>query len=273
MTVCYDMTHANDVIRECGDKAPTLESRMGTGGNQVPLVLCYDMSQTCDAVRECGAKAPTLKARMGIGGQKVPLVLKTYRSTTYSTWEESPLSATVRAERCNVGNGDAALVEQGNQIGGVCIPMCIPLNMSPLTRINSDGSDGIGKPGEPSTCLGTTVGGWGVAYSVYENQRSELRLSDRTNSVVVGGGKPGQGYTAVLKEEPMGDCRVRRLTPKECERLQGFPDDWTKIPYRGKDAEHCPDSPRYKAIGNSWAVPVVRWIGERIDRHAKKQEA
>ena len=57
---------------------------------------------------------------------------------------------------------------------------------------------------------------------------------------------------------------VRRLTPRECERLQGFPDDWTQIPWRGKPAEECPDGPRYKAIGNSKAVPVVRWIGRRI---------
>ena len=57
---------------------------------------------------------------------------------------------------------------------------------------------------------------------------------------------------------------VRRLTPKECERLQGFPDDWTKIPYRGKSVDGCPDGPRYKAIGNSMAVPVMKWIGERI---------
>ena len=57
---------------------------------------------------------------------------------------------------------------------------------------------------------------------------------------------------------------VRRLTPKECERLQGFPDDYTQIPYRNKLAENCPDGPRYKAMGNSMAVPVMRWIGERI---------
>lgn len=57
---------------------------------------------------------------------------------------------------------------------------------------------------------------------------------------------------------------VRRLTPMECERLQGFPDGWTRIPYRGKPAKECPDGPRYKAIGNSMAVPVMRWIGERI---------
>ena len=54
---------------------------------------------------------------------------------------------------------------------------------------------------------------------------------------------------------------VRRLTPRECERLQGFPDDWTLVPHRGKPAA---DGPRYKAIGNSMAVPVMRWIGKRI---------
>ena len=62
----------------------------------------------------------------------------------------------------------------------------------------------------------------------------------------------------------MAGSAVRRLTPRECERLQGFPDDWTLIPWRGKPAADCPDGPRYKAIGNSKAVPVVRWIGKRI---------
>ena len=58
--------------------------------------------------------------------------------------------------------------------------------------------------------------------------------------------------------------QVRRLTPIECERLQGFPDNHTLIGWRGNDAAECPDGPRYKAIGNSMAVPVMRWIGERI---------
>ncbi|EKC7217670.1 Dam family site-specific DNA-(adenine-N6)-methyltransferase [Salmonella enterica] len=62
----------------------------------------------------------------------------------------------------------------------------------------------------------------------------------------------------------MHGVAVRRLTPVECERLQGFPDNHTLISWRGKDATDCPDGPRYKAIGNSMAVPVMRWIGERI---------
>jgi DNA (cytosine-5)-methyltransferase 1 len=64
---------------------------------------------------------------------------------------------------------------------------------------------------------------------------------------------------------------VRRLTPRECERLQGMPDDHTLIPWRGKTAEECPDGPRYKAIGNSKAVPVVRWIGRRIKQQLDRR--
>lgn len=59
---------------------------------------------------------------------------------------------------------------------------------------------------------------------------------------------------------------VRRLTPIECERLQGFPDNHTQIPYRNKSADLCPDGPRYAACGNSMAVPVMAWIGQRINQ-------
>lgn len=140
---------------------------------------CYDMTHPCDVIRECGDKTPTLKARMGTGGNQIPIIC-----------------------------------------------------------------------------------------SVYENQRGSLILSDRVNSVTCGGGKPGQGYPAALAGDA-AERRVRKLTPTECERLQGFPDNWTRIPYRGRDAENCPDSPRYRAIGNSWAVPVVRWIGRRIGEALK----
>jgi DNA (cytosine-5)-methyltransferase 1 len=73
------------------------------------------------------------------------------------------------------------------------------------------------------------------------------------------------GGTNTSGPKVMHSMAIRRLTPKECERLQGFPDDWTKIPYRNKEADQCPDGPRYKACGNSMAVPVMRWIGERIN--------
>ncbi|AJR24532.1 DNA cytosine methyltransferase [Sphingobium sp. YBL2] len=93
------------------------------------------------------------------------------------------------------------------------------------------------------------------AVAFMENQRGEIRTSDHAN-LTVGGGKPGQGYPAALQ-----GSAVRRLTPRECERLQGFPDDFTLVPYRGR---MMADGPRYKMLGNSMAVPVMRWIGERI---------
>lgn len=67
------------------------------------------------------------------------------------------------------------------------------------------------------------------------------------------------------KPHALTETAVRRLTPRECERLQGFPDDYTLIPWRGKPVDQCPDGPRYKALGNSMAVPVMAWIGRRIE--------
>ena len=88
-----------------------------------------------------------------------------------------------------------------------------------------------------------------------------------------GGAMPeGPHDTANLRAASGGSSRsyvaqpwaVRRLTPTECERLQGFPDGFTRIPYRGKPADKCPDGPRYKALGNSMAVNCMEWIGQRI---------
>ncbi len=75
----------------------------------------------------------------------------------------------------------------------------------------------------------------------------------------------GQGVSLSL---PM---TVRRLTPRECERLQAFPDDYTLIPWRKKPADQCPDGPRYKALGNSMAVNCMEWIGERIAAYEAKE--
>lgn len=65
---------------------------------------------------------------------------------------------------------------------------------------------------------------------------------------------------------------VRRLLPVECERLMGFPDNWTKIPWRGKPADECPDAPRYKACGNSMGVNCMRWIGLGIEAVEAKHQ-
>lgn len=68
------------------------------------------------------------------------------------------------------------------------------------------------------------------------------------------------------------NASVRRLLPVECERLMGFPDHHTRIPWKGKPAADCPDSPRYKACGNSMCVNVMAWIGQRIEQVEEPQD-
>lgn len=89
-----------------------------------------------------------------------------------------------------------------------------------------------------------------------QNQRAEVTTNETSGSLNKGGGKPGQGYPAIQQ-----GYAVRRLTTTECERLMGFPDGWTDITFNGKSAS---DGPRYRALGNSMAVLVLRWLGERI---------
>ena len=94
----------------------------------------------------------------------------------------------------------------------------------------------------------------GIAFT--QNQRDEVRQMDVAGALASEPGMKQQTYAKV-------GMQVRRLTPRECERLQGFPDDYTLIQYRNKPAA---DGPRYKALGNSMAVPVMHWIGKRIQR-------
>ncbi|EJN6567083.1 Dam family site-specific DNA-(adenine-N6)-methyltransferase [Salmonella enterica] len=99
-----------------------------------------------------------------------------------------------------------------------------------------------------------------------EGSTVEVRNDGTANALLTpDGGRAGMGVGAVG-----WGMQVRRLTPVECERLHGFPDNHTLIPWRGKDAADCPDGPRYKAIGNSMAVPVMRWIGKRIIERLSK---
>jgi DNA (cytosine-5)-methyltransferase 1 len=120
-----------------------------------------------------------------------------------------------------------------------------------------------------------TIGASGPPYSRTGNERVEAEALAVTfqpgNLRREAGADPSFTTTTTLKASA-GDqtphvatpMAVRRLTPVECERLQGFPDNWSRIPWKGKPEEECPDGPRYKACGNSMAVPVMRWIGERI---------
>lgn len=104
---------------------------------------------------------------------------------------------------------------------------------------------------EDGTGRGTPI----VPVAFAQNSRDEVREMPYSGALSA---QPGMKQTTFMRTGK----QVRRLTPRECERLQGFPDDYTAITHRGKPAK---DGPRYKALGNSWAVPVAHWIGLRID--------
>ena len=127
------------------------------------------------------------------------------------------------------------------------------------TQVTSAANRSNPQPGDP--CHPLAAGAHAPAVAFEENFHA-VREVEVAPAMTTEGYRVSQNAGGLGLRQAM---QVRRLTPTECERLQGFPDGYTAIPWRGKLASECPDGPRYKALGNSWAVPVVRWIGARID--------
>jgi len=169
--------------------------------------------------------APTVVSRFGTGGGNVPLV---NNEPSAITFQPGNLRREAGADPSTTTT-TTLKASAGDQMPHVCHPV-VPLDgMNLLSRLGPCGETHSIQnftPGDPSFTL-----------------------------------KKGGNQHGVLT--PMA---VRRLTPTECERLQGFPDNWSRIPWKGKPEDQCPDGPRYKACGNSMAVPVMRWIGEQIAR-------
>ena len=178
-------------IGYCEEQAPTLNAECG--GNK-PAIL--DMSHACDVIRYCGGTPPSLQARMGTGGNQVPLVAY------------------------GIGNG----------------------------QVNEAGSPAF----EKAQTLNTMHDAQAVfCQDVAHTLKAKANLDFREDS----------------ETYPVQSRKVRRLTPLECERLQGFPDGWTDIgewvDSKGKKRKTT-DSARYKAIGNSIALPPWKWVLKRV---------
>ena len=176
--------------------SPTLASAP-SGTNQTPAVVALDMSHACDVIHDCGEIVPSLQARMGTGGNQVPL---TYQDVTGT--------------------------------------------LSPGAHAGSyNGQDAY----NDMLVCGSTPD---VAHAL------------RANSACA--------YREDVETYPVQNMVVRRLTPMECERLQGFPDGWTDIgewrDSKGKLRKPS-DSPRYKALGNSIALPFWDWMLRRMARY------
>jgi DNA (cytosine-5)-methyltransferase 1 len=124
------------------------------------------------------------------------------------------------------------------------------------------GPDGIGVQADHAYTLEARAEVQAVVFQ--ERGRTDGRSLEIGGDVAYALTAPNGGGRAQERNVLTPAMQVRRLTPVECERLMGFPDGYTAIPWRGKPADQCPDGPRYKALGNSWAVPNVTWIGRRI---------
>lgn len=234
------------------DVSQTLTARAGTGGNQVPLVQVQPVAFLYNQ----GSKARSL----GLG--EISPTLKT---------DHNPVVAFAQNQCDDSRDAGTLVVRQGaKQQTYICradgqTNAMTSVNLAPTSTSHAKKDPPLIYPAEDST------------------------REDEPVTLQIRGGKPGGGKGALIQHvmsatlsthntqtlitgdhEERG-LTVRRLTPRECERLQGFSDDYTDVPYRNK--EHAPDGARYKALGNSMAVPVMRWIGERIQmvEEANKQ--
>lgn len=193
------------------------------------------------------------------GQNKTANTEKGFTGSSFGMYEEG--IGTLRASGGDLGGGSETLVCTSDD--PVIHQQAIPIHdkatrFAGKTGIGSGNGLGIGKQGDPCPTL-TTGDKHAVAHCFKVRGGCE------------GGGKGylGQDEQAfTLSTSPDQHLfhagPVRRLLPIECERLQGFPDDYTKIKWKAKLVDECPDGPRYKVLGNSMAVPVMKWIGERI---------
>ena len=191
--------------------APTLAAAP-SGTNQTPAVVALDMTHACDVIRECGEQVPALQARMGTGGNQVPL---TYQMNGFGDYRAAEVASSCKQ------------------------------------RDYKDGTDLVCSSVD---CRNFTEGGeLNGTLQAKESSGTSLNLNNTVRQNMV----------------------VRRLTPMECERLQGFPDgwtdigDWVKTDKRGREikVKGSADSPRYKALGNSIALPFWDWMLRRMARY------
>ncbi len=143
---------------------------------------------------------------------------------------------------------------------GAYIPVVQPVPYD-LFQITAPVNRQNRKPGDPCHTLARDNAAH-AAVAFQQNQLSEVRCGNIAGTVNTNSNASGRNTPMAMQA-----MTVRRLTPIECEFLQGFPRNYTLIPWRKKQAEDCPDGPRYKALGNSMATNVVTWIGERIQAY------
>jgi DNA (cytosine-5)-methyltransferase 1 len=272
-----------------GDSAPSREKRQIT-----PTLTkeCTGVSRT--GHNEDGWYVASTLTRKGAGGQNLGAG-ETYVSTIKKGFA-SGKDPEVMATLCATDNEKWGCNQWVNEGKAILHPIAIAENTIGRQPQNGGNGDGFIVGGPMYTLNATGV--HGVAQPIPLNSMNCFRSPDAAASTGCGIGEVGEAMFTLTKtnhhavaqpiaftteqtpkfnenqaltltkseakhnQSVLTEMAVRRLTPVECERLQGFPDNYTNIPWRKKD--ESPDGPRYKALGNSMAVPVMKWIGQRI---------
>ena len=197
--------------------------------------------------------------------------ITTYTEGSFGTYRQSAVGGVVTASGGALGGGSETLVVHGTQdpIISSTTAHCLGRNggqenilfdiahRSDVVRIQDD---------DTTPTLTARMGTGGNNIPCIALAGNTIGRQPHNGGNGNGFDDSGVSYTLTTTDihGVFNGLTVRKLTPSECEKLQGFPPGYTQIPYRNKPASDCPDSPRYKATGNSMATPVIKWIGERM---------
>lgn len=277
--------------REARQVAPTIPARSTAGGGLGTDFDC-DGGTICVATGQAGAEigadmAPTLNCN-----HEAPYVAHSLRGEGFDASEDGagrgtplgPVATAIRTANTSA-NGHGVSPELAHTLDraqGQCVAF-------DTTQITSAANYSNPKPGDPCHPLAAGAHAPAIAFPANLSGTQCASAADVAPSMgaanptavahvsimptMTAGGPSDTSHNQVSGQMrdaymvPTTAMQVRRLTPTEAERLQGFEPGYTAIPWRGKPADQCPDGPRYRALGNSWAIPCVSWIGERIQRH------
>jgi len=230
--VCFENNPTDARLKEV-PVSPTVMSRWGTGGNQTPLVM--------DDVPPMDTTVGFIKN--DAGGEQ-----QGFWGDTFPTLRSGALPAVAY----NVTFCDANGTRKDRPNGGLYVTEA---NTGKTVTANGPNTEMVIV--DPAECVPLDL----------RNATRDPNKKDEQNRQGVGVGEDGAPMNTITSASVPGvgwQSTVRKLLPVECERLMGFPDNHTRISWKGKPEEECPDAPRYKACGNSMCVNVMAWIGHRI---------
>lgn len=276
--------NASGELREAG-AAYRLNTNSNASGRNTPLIAVYENHPQDSRITETDGVAPTVHSKYGTGGGNAPLVLEG-KSHSTGTFQGGSEECPIVLDRAAFNQGENALydpeIREADTMptlvarGPHAVLPPVTARMVAFGEYEDDGTASTMKSRDykdATDLVAHTLRGEGFDASEDGTGRgTPLVTAMRWREGKEGGGKGGlfyDGHVGTLATNNdltlFQGSAVRRLTPVECERLQGFPDGWTQIPWNRKPASECPDGRRYKSLGNSMSTNVMGWIGERIE--------